>query len=89
MKLHQHHKIIESMYDNIANLTKKKKTKTGSTEMTKQEAVALVQKITDLVIIVIKKTKNKKNNRTLMLYSPEDLAAMIDEIVNQILEKIQ
>jgi hypothetical protein len=81
--------IVASMSDNIANLAIQYKTKTNSPEITKQEAVALVEKITDLVIVAIKKARNKKISRNIALHTQEELTAMINQIADKILEKIQ
>lgn len=79
--------IVASMSDNIANLAIQHKTKTGSPEMTKQEAIALVEKITDLVVVIIKKTRQKKNSRAIILHTQDELNQIIEYVADEILTK--
>jgi len=81
--------IVASMSDNIANLAIQHKIKTNSPEMTKQEAVILIKKITDLVIVVMKKTKNKKNKKNIAIHNQEYLNLIIDKLADELLKKIQ
>ncbi len=81
--------IVASMSDNIANLAIQHKTKTGSPEVTKQEAIALIEKITDLVVVIIKKTRQKKNSRAIILHTQDELDLIINKIADEIFEKIQ
>jgi hypothetical protein len=88
--LQQALEIVASMSDNIANLAIQHKTKINSPEMTKQEAIALIEKITGLVIIVIKKARLKKNpTKKIFLYTQEELSEIIEQIADEILEKVQ
>jgi hypothetical protein len=81
--------IVGSMTDNIANIVIQNKTNTNSPEATKQEVVALIRKITDFVVVFMKKTKNKKPTKSIPLYSQEEFTAMVNKIVDDVLEKIQ
>ena len=78
--------IVASMSENIANLAIQNKAKINSPEMTKKEAVELVEKITKIVIIALKKTKQKKNRRKIFLYSQEELNAIVDQIADKVLQ---
>lgn len=80
--------IVASMSENIANLAIQNKTKTGSAEMTKQEAIALVKKITDFVMVILKKSRQKKTKRTIRLHTQEELNEIIQHIADEILRKI-
>lgn len=79
--------IVGSMSDNIANLIIQNKTNTSSPEMTKKEALALIEKITDFVIVVLKKSRHKKSSKQIPLHSQEDLQIMIDHLADEIIRK--
>jgi len=81
--------IVASMSDNIANLVIQHKTEANSPELTKQECVALVQKMTSFVIMILKKQKLKKLSRKINLYTSENVQAQLEDIAQDIFYKAQ
>lgn len=80
--------IIGSMSDNIANIATQYKNDTNSTEITKDECVNIVKKLTAFVVIMLKRKKLKKASRAINLYSPEDIDAAFDHLGQELLNKI-
>ncbi len=81
--------IVASMSDNIANLAIQYKTDTNSPELTKQECVALIEKITAFVVTILKKQKLKKSCRKITLYNSDNFHEQIDELAQQIVSEVQ
>ena len=81
--------IVASMSDNIANLVIQHKIEANSAELTKQECIALIQKMTSFVVIILKKQKLKKISKKIILYSSENIQEQIDHIAENIFYKIQ
>ncbi|MBI2344512.1 hypothetical protein HYV10_00370 [Candidatus Dependentiae bacterium] len=80
--------IVASMSDNIANLVIEHKNDTHAPELTKQECLALVQKMTSFVLIILKKQKLKKASRKIHIYTSENLKIELDHIAENIFYKI-
>ena len=80
--------IVASMSDNIANLVLQHKTDTNSPELTKEECLALVQKMTSFVIIILKKQKLKRKSRKIYLYDDKSFQEQLNHIAEGILYKI-
>lgn len=80
--------IVASMSDNIANLVIQHKNDTNAPEVTKKECVALVQKMTSLVLTILKKQKLKKSSRKINLYSSDSFEERIEHIAQDIFNKV-
>ena len=80
--------IVASMSDNIANLVIQHKNDTNAPEVTKKECVALVQKMTSLVLTILKKQKLKKSSRKINLYSSDSFEERIEHIAQDIFYKV-
>ncbi len=81
--------IVASMSDNIANLVIQHKTESTTPEITKQECIALVQKMTAFVLTILQKQKLKKMTRKVFIYSSENFNQELDHIAEDIFYKIK
>jgi hypothetical protein len=81
--------IVASMSDNIANLVIQHQIESNTPEITKQECIALIQKMTAFVVTILKKQKLKKNSRKIFICSSENFNQELDHIAQDILYKIK
>lgn len=80
--------IVASMSENIANLAIQHKTESATPEITKQECLALVQKMTAFVVTILKKQRLKKKSRKIFIHSSENFNQELDHIAQDIWNKI-
>ena len=79
--------IIAALSSDIAELIINKK-QTNNPQLTKTHCVNIIKHMTEIIAAIIMKINERKQTRSINEYSNQDDAILIENIVNQILQKI-
>jgi len=81
--------IVTQLSEHLADLIIHHKQKINNPEITKEHSVKIIKKLTEIIALCIHKAKTQKTMKSICMYSPQELSAIVEQITYDMIEKIE